>query len=104
MQPEQALGSKDCPLSPVLFIIFTVRISRHIQGQSTGFQFSTGRGVLLLQVKEFKYISFFFRSEGKMEGENDRGIGALEEEVCLQPLTSRLLSLGGRTSATFNDN
>ncbi|KAI3366683.1 hypothetical protein L3Q82_009358 [Scortum barcoo] len=124
-----------CPLSPVLFIIFMDRISRHSQGpegvrfgnhrissllfaddvvlkassgqdlqhvlerfaaecEAAGMRISTSKseamvldrkrvvcplrvgGEVLPQVEEFKYLGVLFTSEGKIEREIDRRIGA----------------------------
>ncbi|KAI3351207.1 hypothetical protein L3Q82_005760 [Scortum barcoo] len=88
-----------CPLSPVLFIIFMDRISRRSQGPE-GVRFGNHRissllfaddvvlmassgqdlqhvgGEVLPQVEEFKYLGVLFTSEGKIEREIDRRIGA----------------------------
>ncbi|KAK3569195.1 hypothetical protein QTP86_026474, partial [Hemibagrus guttatus] len=125
-----------CPLSPVLFIVFMDRISRHSQGlegiwfgdhrisslifaddvvllapssldlqhalgrfaaecEAAGMRVSTSKseamvldrkkvactlqvgGELLPQVEEFKYLGVLFTSEGRMDCEIDRRIGAV---------------------------
>ncbi|KAI3357826.1 hypothetical protein L3Q82_016218 [Scortum barcoo] len=66
-------------LSPVLFIIFMDRISRYVargrreSGWSCPLRVG---GEVLPQVEEFKYLGVLFTSEGKMEREIDRRIGA----------------------------
>ncbi|KAK0154376.1 putative uncharacterized transposon-derived protein F52C9.6 [Merluccius polli] len=77
-----------CTLSPILFIIFMDRISRHSQGVE-GVRFGDLRiGSLLfvddvvllassdLRSEEFKYLGVLFTSDGRMEWEIDRRIGA----------------------------
>ncbi|KAK3555547.1 hypothetical protein QTP86_021786, partial [Hemibagrus guttatus] len=95
-----------CPLSPVLFIVFMDRISRRSQGlegvcmhwgvlcEAAGMRVSTSKseamvldrkkvactlqvgGEILPQVEEFKYLGVLFTSEGRMDHEIDRQIGA----------------------------
>ncbi|KAI3367439.1 hypothetical protein L3Q82_026292, partial [Scortum barcoo] len=77
-----------CPLSPVLFIIFMDRISRRSQGPegvqvwepqdfiSAFCRMMLVGGEVLPQVEEFKYLGVLFTSEGKIEREIDRRIGA----------------------------
>ncbi|KAK0155407.1 LINE-1 retrotransposable element ORF2 protein [Merluccius polli] len=121
-----------CPLSPILFIIFMDRISRHVEGvrfgdlrigsllfaddvvlmassdrdlqlsldrfaaecEAVGMRISTSKSEsmvlnrkrvectlrvgdeILPQVEEFKYLGVLFTSEGRMEREIDRRIGA----------------------------
>ncbi|KAI3354703.1 hypothetical protein L3Q82_019196 [Scortum barcoo] len=66
-----------CPLSPVLLIIFMDRISRRSQGPEGVQGGVPSPGGWRGPRKEFKYLGVLFTSEGKMEREIDRWIGAV---------------------------